>query len=326
MVGLAGVGPSLRTPAVTETSGQYQAGQEQHQGHPLARPERLARRACDHVRQTPSGTATTSCLHILPSLSRQSPGQVENARNTDAGSTPAASRRAKYQAYSMRLLVVEDDDAIADPLVAGLGAEHFEVERARTAAEAMEAETPDLILLDLGLPDRDGLELVTELRRRSPVPILIITARGAETERVVGLNLGADDYVVKPFGFRELVARIWAIARRGAPISVGPSSLQRIGPLEIDRRARVVRVHGAQVTCTPKEYAIIDLLAQQPGALVTRQDMLDSIWGTNWYGNTKMIDVHMASLRKKIGDAVVIETVRGVGFRLLAGSEQPERD
>jgi DNA-binding response OmpR family regulator len=212
--------------------------------------------------------------------------------------------------------VVEDDDAIAGPLVAGLVAEHFEVQRVGTAAEALAAPPVDLVLLDLGLPDGEGREVITALRNVTPVPIIVVTARGEETERVTGLNLGADDYVVKPFGFQELVARIWAVARRGGSRTPGPPSLQRLGALEIDRRARGISVDGAHVACTPKEYAILELLAYDPGSLVTRQDLLDKVWGTNWYGTTKMIDVHVASLRKKLGRPELIETVRGVGYRL----------
>ncbi len=217
--------------------------------------------------------------------------------------------------------MVEDDDAIADPLVVGLSTAQFEVVRVRTAAEALAAPRVDVVLLDLGLPDRDGQQVITELRGSSPVPIIVVTARGEESERVAGLNLGADDYVVKPFGLQELVARIWAVARRSGGHPHGPPTLQRLGPLELDRRARLIKVDGKPVACTPKEYSILELLAQDPGALVSRQDLLESVWGTNWYGTTKMIDVHVAALRKKLGRPSLIETVRGIGYRLSGAGD-----
>ena len=218
----------------------------------------------------------------------------------------------------MRLLLVEDDDRIATPLREGLEREGYEVERVATAARALAAEPADLVLLDLGLPDRDGLALFSELRVASTVPIIVVTARGDESDRVTGLNLGADDYVVKPFGLQELIARINAVMRRAGGQRPGEAeAVQRIGTLEIDRRARLVRSLGVPVTCTPKEYAILDCLAREPGTVVTRQQLLESVWGPHWYGTTKMIDVHVASLRKKVGDPDLIETLRGVGFRLV---------
>ena len=216
----------------------------------------------------------------------------------------------------MRLLLIEDDDAIGDPLARSLRAEHFDVVWVRTASGALSAPPADLVLLDLGLPDRDGADVLRELRRRTPVPVIVVTARGQESERVAGLNLGADDYVVKPFGFSELVARIWAVARRAGAHATPDLNVQRLGRLEIDHRSRVVRVDERIVTCTPKEYAILELLAFDPGSLVTRHELVDKVWGSNWYGTTKMIDVHIASLRKKLGRSVLIETVRGVGYRL----------
>jgi DNA-binding response OmpR family regulator len=218
---------------------------------------------------------------------------------------------------NVRLLLVEDDDAIAIPLVQGLEREGYEVERVATAAGALCAEPADLVLLDLGLPDRDGRSLFGELRVASTVPIIVVTARGDEPDRVTGLNLGADDYVVKPFGFQELVARINAVMRRAGLRTPEVAAVQHIKSLEIDRRARVVRSCGVALACTPKEYAILDLLARDPGALVTRHQLLEEVWGPHWYGTTKMIDVHIASLRRKVGDPTLIETLRGVGLRLV---------
>jgi len=211
--------------------------------------------------------------------------------------------------------VVEDDDAIGEPLVTALGREGFDVTLVRTAASAMSASPADLVLLDLGLPDGHGFEVCKQLRARSSVPIIIVTARDDETDRVVGLELGADDYVVKPFGFRELVARIRAVSRRSAPSPL-VSGPQLIGNLEIDRRSHRVVLAGEELLLTPKEFDLLALLALDPGAMVSRREILATVWDPHWYGTSKTVDVHIASLRKKLGNAAWIETCRGVGFRL----------
>jgi DNA-binding response OmpR family regulator len=214
----------------------------------------------------------------------------------------------------MRVLIVEDEQPIAEPLVEGLRREGFEVEWTATGAAALEADEPDVVLLDLRLPDMDGLDVCRSIRARSDVPIIIVTARGEEPDRVVGLELGADDYVVKPFGLRELIARIRAVTRRGrAAPADGPV---RVGDLEVDPRARRVRLSGRELDLTPKEFDVLAMLARDPGAVVSRRSLLDEVWETSWYGSTKTIDVHVAALRRKLGDAGLIETVRGVGFRL----------
>lgn len=214
----------------------------------------------------------------------------------------------------MKLLLVEDEDAIAEPLAEGLRREGFEVERVATGAEALEAHEPDLVLLDLGLPDTDGFSVCRELRGRSEVPIIMVTAKGEEIDRVVGLEVGADDYIVKPFGFRELIARIRAVTRRqhGGP-APGPVEL---GPLVVDTRSRRVALDGREVVLTPKEFDLLALLASDPGAVVPRSKILEEVWQTNWFGSSKTVDVHVAALRKKLGDPAWIETVRGVGFRV----------
>jgi two-component system, OmpR family, response regulator RegX3 len=215
----------------------------------------------------------------------------------------------------MEVLLVEDDDTIAVPLAKGLQREGFTVGRVASGADALAAPEPDLVLLDLILPDLDGYEVCRRLRARSDVPIIVITARGDEVDRVVGLELGADDYLVKPFGFRELVARIRAVTRRRLP---RPDDLRpvRVGPLELDRRTRRVRMRGADVELTPKEFDLLAFLAEDAGAVFVRQEILEAVWDAHWYGPTKTLDVHVASLRRKLGDPAVIETVRGVGFRL----------
>jgi two-component system response regulator RegX3 len=171
----------------------------------------------------------------------------------------------------------------------------------------------DLVLLDLGLPDLDGYEVCRQLRAQSRVPIIVVTARGDEGDRVLGLELGADDYVVKPFGIRELVARVRAVARRTVGEPEGP---QRVGALEVDRRTRRVSVGGREVALAPKEFDLLSLLAEDAGAVVGRTQIMDEVWDPHWYGPTKTLDVHVASLRRKLGDPRWIETVRGVGFRL----------
>ena len=214
----------------------------------------------------------------------------------------------------MRLLIVEDEDAIAEPLAEGLRREGFEVERVATGADALEAPVPDLVLLDVGLPDTDGFTLCKEIRGRSEVPIIMVTAKGEEIDRVVGLEVGADDYIVKPFGFRELIARIRAVTRRhqGGP----PTGTVGLGPLVVDTRSRRVTLDGDEVVLTPKEFDLLALLARDPGAVVPRTKVLEEVWQTTWFGSSKTVDVHVAALRRKLGDASWIETVRGVGFRM----------
>jgi DNA-binding response OmpR family regulator len=217
----------------------------------------------------------------------------------------------------VRLLVVEDEDAIAEPLVEGLVREGFAVERAATGEAALAADEPDLILLDLRLPDVDGLEVCRRLRERSRVPIIVVTARGEEVDRVVGLELGADDYVVKPYGLRELIARIRAVLRRTEPAP--PAGPMRVDGLEVDPRTRRATLDGADVALTPKEFDLLALLIADPGAAVSRERIFEEVWGTRWYGSPKTIDVHVASLRRKLGGPGWIQTVRGVGFRIRTG-------
>jgi two-component system, OmpR family, response regulator RegX3 len=243
----------------------------------------------------------------------------------------------------MRVLIVEDDDAIATPLAKGLEREGLDVDRVETGTDALAHSLDgdfDVVLLDLGLPDRDGFDVCRELRARSDVPIIVVTARSEEVDRVVGLELGADDYIVKPFGFRELVARIRAVARRRAPAPSGTAreeqsavhtnghgngdghgTVLEVGSLAVDRRTRRVTVDGAAVALTPKEFDLLAFLADDAGAVRPRQELLENVWDPHWYGPTKTLDVHVASLRKKLGDPGWIETVRGVGFRLRSLAE-----
>jgi DNA-binding response OmpR family regulator len=215
----------------------------------------------------------------------------------------------------MRILLVEDEASIAEPLATGLRREGYEVEHAATGAAALEAQAADLVLLDLRLPDMDGLDVCRRLRASSSVPIIVVTARGEEADRVVGLELGADDYVVKPFGLRELIARIRAVSRRAE--GRGPTAAPlHVGALAVDERARRATLDGHVLELTPKEFELLAALAHDPGAAVSRRRLLEEVWQTTWLGSSKTIDVHVASLRRKLGDPGWIETVRGVGFRL----------
>jgi two-component system, OmpR family, response regulator RegX3 len=218
----------------------------------------------------------------------------------------------------MRLLVVEDDPTIALPLRSGLVREGFDVDLAGTGAEALAAGECDLVLLDLGLPDIDGRDVCRQLRARSGIPIIVVTARGDEIDRVILLELGADDYVVKPFGFRELLARIRAVLRRtgGGTAPVQPDARIDAGLLQIDTRTRNVTYDGRSVSLTPKEHDLLVYLARDPDVVHTREQIIESVWDDNWWGSTKTLDVHVASLRKKLAPET-IETVRGVGFRFV---------
>jgi DNA-binding response OmpR family regulator len=223
-------------------------------------------------------------------------------------------------AEHVRLLLVEDDPTISVPLREGLAREGFAVELAETGAAALDAEPVDLVLLDLGLPDLEGRVVCQSLRARSTVPIIVVTARGDEIDRVMLLELGADDYVVKPFGFRELVARIRAVLRRTTAGSAGAAAdVIDVGPLRIDQRSRDVTYGGAPVALTPKEYDLLVYLAADPGAVKGRDQLMRDVWDENWWGSTKTLDVHVASLRKKLHPDL-IETVRSVGYRLVVGA------
>ena len=223
----------------------------------------------------------------------------------------------------MRVLLVEDDEAIAVPLQKGLEREGFGVQRVRLGRDALaSAGNADVVLLDLGLPDMDGFEVCRRLRQTSEVPVIVVSARGEEVDRVIGLELGADDYLVKPFGIRELVARIRAVSRRAGPDGSSARAAQQaaaisVGGLEIDLRAHRVTVDGVDAPLTPKEFDLLVLLASDPGAVQSRATILREVWSTTWVGPTKTIDMHVASLRRKLGRADWIETVRGVGFRLV---------
>jgi DNA-binding response OmpR family regulator len=223
------------------------------------------------------------------------------------------------QDVSVQLLLVEDDRSIAVPLVATLEAAGHEVIHVTTGSAALDAKGYDLVLLDIGLPDIDGHEVCRRLRAVSSVPVIILTARGDEFDRVLGLELGADDYVTKPFSARELQARIRAVSRRyraGETTLNSPDDVpQQVGSLSIDRRARRVFVDGDELELTAKEFDLLAFLAEDPGAVRSRLDIMEAVWDSNWFGPTKTLDVHIAALRRKLGSPDWITAIRSVGFR-----------
>jgi len=222
---------------------------------------------------------------------------------------------------AVRILLVEDDAALAASSLDGLNALGFEVEHVATGGAALSAVTgptpPDVVLLDLGLPDMDGQEVCRRIRSSSEVPIIVVSARGDETDRVIALELGADDYLVKPFGMRELAARMRAVLRRTQATPAAPAAaVQEIGRLSVDRRTQRVHIDGEEIALTAKEFDVLAFLADDPGAVRRRTEILEHVWEGHWYGATKTVDAHVAAIRKKLGDPAWIEAVRGVGFRL----------
>ena len=220
----------------------------------------------------------------------------------------------------MKVLLVEDDGAIADAILDSLEAVSWEVRLEKTGQGGIAALTDanwDIVLLDLGLPDMDGIEVTRVVRQHHRIPIIVISARGEEADRVLALELGADDYLVKPFGMRELLARIRAVYRRsGVEESEQESGLLTVGPLKISLRERTAALDGISISLTPKEFDVLAYLAAEPGTAHRRETILADVWDMNWYGSTKTLDAHIASLRKKLGDPNWISSVRGVGFRL----------
>ena len=224
-----------------------------------------------------------------------------------------------------RILVVEDEESISQPFAEALRRAGFEPLVTATAAGALElaaSEEPDLVMLDLALPDGDGRDVCRELRRRSDVPIVMLTARGTEMDKIVGLELGADDYVVKPFSAAEVISRIRAVLRRSAHREESPSKPVQIGEVEFDPAARIARLGDRELDLSRKEFDLLAELIGKAGRVVTREDLMSSVWDTNWFGSTKTLDVHIGWLRRKLGDdpahPTYIETVRGVGFRFAA--------
>ncbi|HUZ43726.1 MAG TPA: response regulator transcription factor [Acidimicrobiales bacterium] len=217
------------------------------------------------------------------------------------------------------IVVVEDDHNISDLVDLYLRRDGFRVIQAADGEAGLAAvarERPRLVILDVGLPGgMDGIEVCRRLRQAGDVPVLMLTARDAEVDRVLGLEMGADDYVTKPFSPRELVARVKAILRRAE----GPArevEIVSIGPLEVDRGRREVRRDGEAVALATREFDLLSHLAENAGLVLSRRQLLDSVWGADWYGDERTVDVHIRQLRKKLGEDLPLATIWGVGYRL----------
>ena len=219
------------------------------------------------------------------------------------------------------IVVVEDDPNIADLLDMYLrrdGHRVISVDRGEAGLDAVEREKPRLVILDVGLPGAmDGFEVCRRIRATSSVPILMLTARDEEIDRVLGFELGADDYVTKPFSPRELTARVKAIIRRadGPPPAAGPDVILA-GTVEVDVGRREARVDTTVVPLATREFDLLAYLARNRGLALSRQQLLDGVWGQGWYGDERTVDVHVGQLRKKFGSALDLRTVWGVGYRL----------
>ncbi|MFW0788060.1 response regulator transcription factor [Gordonia sp. CPCC 205333] len=225
--------------------------------------------------------------------------------------------------FAVRILLVEDDSDVAEELSTALRRQGGIVSRVSDGQSAIRAHGDvDLILLDLGLPDLDGLEVCRRIRRVSTVPIIVVSAKVEEMDRVLALKSGADDFVSKPYGFWELTARIESLMRRAGTASTPPvesNSAERlieVGPITVDQRQRRVRVDGAEVDLTRMEFDLLVALLTDPGAVFDRDQLGRVVWGSDWVGSSRALDVHVNALRRKLGNASYIETIRGVGFRV----------
>lgn len=228
----------------------------------------------------------------------------------------------------MNILVVEDDVRVADALSAALSMRGHEIVVVHSGADALERlDGCEFVLLDLGLPDLDGVEVCKRIRALSPVPVIALTARAEEIDRVMGLLAGADDYVVKPYSVHELNARIEAVSRRSCRCGLGERGhdpachggareLLTAEGLEMDLRSRSATLEGRRLQLTRKEFDLLVMLVEEPETVHTREAIISRVWDENWYGSTRTLDVHVGSLRNKLGSYDWIETLRGVGFRL----------
>ncbi len=219
-------------------------------------------------------------------------------------------------ALAVRVLVVEDDDGVAGAVVDALGTHGHQVERVARAVDVWaRVRDADLVLLDLGLPDGDGMDVLRRLRRIASTPVLVLTARDAERDVVRGLRLGADDYLVKPVRLRELLARVDAVVRRTGAAEVAATAVE-IEDLRVDIAGRRATVADREIPLTVKEFDILAALARRPGAAVSRQQLLDEVWGDAYLAVSRSLDVHLASLRHKLGRPGLLATIRGFGYRL----------
>ncbi len=264
------------------------------------------------------------CLRSLAEASGC--GQVRQIRIVRIPGADGRTGPRYHHGVKPRILVVEDEVSIAEPLAESLEREGFAPEVAPTlqsARDAYERQAPDLILLDVMLPDGDGRDLARDIRKESDVPIIMLTARSEEIDRVLGLELGADDYVVKPFSVRELTARIRAIMRRGK-LSERRGAID-VGEVHLDPASRSVTKAGQAIEMAAREFDLLHMLMANAGRVVRREDIMDEVWDPHWFGSTKTLDVHISWLRKKIEDDPsnprYISTIRGVGFRFAAAGE-----
>ncbi|MFC9295365.1 response regulator transcription factor [Streptomyces sp. NPDC057011] len=235
----------------------------------------------------------------------------------DTPSIPSRTDRLSNSSTAYRVLVVENNIGDMEALTRGLRRNGHTVDNAKTSDEALaQYRNADMVLLDLELPDLDGLEVCRIIRSSCDVPIIAVTARGSELDRVLGFQAGVDDYVVKPYGFRELLARMEAVMRRARPATPAKASFRGIshGPLTIDTGSREVELGGQRIDLTRKEFDLLLLLASQPDSVVPRRQIMHEVWGDSWSRRT--VDTHVSSLRSKLGGSAWILTVRGVGFRI----------
>jgi DNA-binding response OmpR family regulator len=223
------------------------------------------------------------------------------------------------------ILLIEDEEAISEPLAAALAREGFDTLVAGTAAKGLElfaGRTPDLVLLDVMLPDGDGRDLLRRIRETSRTPVVMLTARGEDMDRVLGLELGADDYVTKPFSAAELAARIRAVLRRSGETAASTEAVLEAGDVRVDLDTHAATRAGEPLELTVKEFELLRVLLEHAGKVVKRDDLVHEVWDPAWFGSTKTLDVHVSALRKKLGDDPAapryIHTVRGVGFRFEA--------
>ena len=216
------------------------------------------------------------------------------------------------------IVVVEDEPDIADLLALYCRREGWSVHLAtdgRGGLETIRARNPDFVVLDVGLPgELNGFDVCRELRQSSDVPVLFLTARDDEVDRILGLEMGADDYVTKPFSPREIVARVKAVLRRGREVSAGART--SFGPVTVDRERREVTRSGDPIGLATQEWALLEALVDNEGIALSRQQLLDLAWGTDWIGDPRTVDVHVRQLRRKLGDDLPLATVRGIGYRL----------
>ncbi len=225
------------------------------------------------------------------------------------------------------ILVVDDDPLISNSIAYALQQEGYEVAQAGTGQVALEEarrKKPQLVVLDVGLPDINGVEVCRRLRRETPVPIMFLTARQEEVDKVVALDAGGDEYVTKPVGIAELTARVRALLRRSQMAAARPTtSVYGVGDVSLDVDAHRVEVRGREVTLTPREFELLQLLISNAGRAISRQEILDTVWGTEWFGDENVVEVFVRQLRRKIeldpDRPRLIETVRGVGYRFAAG-------